>query len=114
VVLSAVSRSDYNAVLYIMQCRTPPHVAIVVTWHDKIFTVRWIGRGKQTKWPSGSHFVSTKFDFAGFVYRKILRIEAMPADELKWQILRFSATFFLEALGRNFDSVLQVAAICAK
>ena len=29
-VLPAVSRSDYNAVLIIMQCRAPPHLVIVV------------------------------------------------------------------------------------
>jgi len=29
-VLQDVSRSDYNAVLYIMQFRAPPHLAIVV------------------------------------------------------------------------------------
>jgi hypothetical protein len=47
-------------------------------------------------------------------YRKILRLEALLADVLKWQILHSSATFRLDALGRNVESVLQVAAIRAK
>jgi len=44
-VLQNVSRSDYNAVLYIMQCRAPPHVAIVV-WRGFTTTLLVGGMGK--------------------------------------------------------------------
>jgi len=43
-VLPAVSRSDYNAVLYIMQCKAPPHVAIVV-WRGLTTTLLVSGLG---------------------------------------------------------------------
>ena len=91
--LPAVSRSDYNAVLYIMQCRAPPHVAIFV-------------------WRSLS--LAPCYLIVGVGHRKPLHIETMPANELKWQICDSSATVRLDVLLRSVESLLHIAAICAK
>jgi len=54
------------------------------------------------------------FDFVGLEHKKRLRIETRPADEIKWQILDSSATVLLDVIRRTVESILQVAAICAK
>jgi hypothetical protein len=47
-VLPAVSGSDYNAVLYIMQCSAPPHLAIVV-WRGFTTTLLVGGLGVENE-----------------------------------------------------------------
>jgi hypothetical protein len=50
----------------------------------------------------------------GLGYKKPLRITTRPADEKKQLILNTFSTFLLDVLRRIVESVLQVAAICAK